>query len=81
MKSLMKSQKLEHLSGVMNFAYHVLLNDNWRKYCSFTSFTLSSAVNDLNAYFNDKQYTLSSLALDLVLYAMSTVTVCTVNVN
>ena len=37
-------------------------------------------MNDLNAYLNDKQYTLPSLALDLVLYAMSNVTVCTVNV-
>ena len=42
--------------------------------------TLSSAVNDLNAYLNDKQYTLPSLTLDLVLYAMSTVTLCTINV-
>ena len=56
------------------------INDNWGKYCLFTDLTLNSAVNDLNAYFNDKQYTLSSLALDLVLYAMSTVTVCTINV-
>ena len=39
-----------------------------------------SAVNDLNAYLNYKQYTLPSLALDLVLYAMSTVTRCTINV-
>ena len=43
--------------------------------------TLSCAVNDLNTYLNDKQYTFPSWALDLVLYAMSTVTVCTVNAN
>ena len=55
-------------------------NDNWGKYCLFTDLTLSSAVYDLNAYLNDKQYTLPSLTLDLVLYAMSTVTLCTINV-
>ena len=56
------------------------INDNWGKYCSFIDLTLNSAVNDLNAYLNDKQYNLPSLALYLVLYAMSTVTVCTINV-
>ena len=56
------------------------INDDWGKYCSFTDLTLSSAVNNLNTYLNDKQYTLPSLALDLILYAMSTVTVCTINV-
>ena len=55
-------------------------NDNWGKYCFFTDLALCSAVNDLNAYLNDKQYTLPSLALDLILYAMSTVTLFTINV-
>ena len=49
------------------------VNDNWGKYCSLTDLTLSSAVNDLNVYLIDKQYALPSLALYLVLYAMSTV--------
>ena len=37
-------------------------------------------MNDLNAYLNDRQYTLPSLAFYLVLYAMSTMTVSTINV-
>ena len=56
------------------------VNDNCEIYFSFTELTLSGAVNDLNACLNDKKYTLPSLALDLVLYAMSTVTVCSINV-
>ena len=40
-----------------------------------THLKLSSASNDLNAYLTDKQDTLSSLALDLVLNTMSVVAV------